>query len=161
MDDDEDEPMDGPEPEPLALPDALPIALVDESLPVSKPANSLTFTPFLDSPFLLTLLMLSGSCPLACTTLCHRQNAAAKFQDTKAAAGTKKLFKMMLGTDSEFVNKFFQARKYWDISIGQWTATGELAPAVSLRTVYPPDLTGFLSHHNILTSKSQALSCAY
>ena len=39
-------------------------------------------------------------------------------------AGTKKLFKMMLGTDSEFVNKFFQARKYWDINIGQWTAVG-------------------------------------
>lgn len=42
-------------------------------------------------------------------------------------AGTKKLFKMMLGTDSEFVNKFFQARKYWDINIGQWTAVGTVS----------------------------------
>lgn len=40
------------------------------------------------------------------------------------AAGTRKLFKMMLGTDSEFVNKFFAARKYWDINVGQWTASG-------------------------------------
>lgn len=31
----------------------------------------------------------------------------------------------MLGTDSELVNKFYQARKYWDINIGQWTAQGE------------------------------------
>ena len=41
-------------------------------------------------------------------------------------AGSKKLFKMMLGADSEFVNKFFQARKYWDINIGQWVAQGKL-----------------------------------
>lgn len=44
--------------------------------------------------------------------------------DESLPASTKKLFKMMLGTDSEFVNKFFQARKYWDINIGQWTAVG-------------------------------------
>ena len=31
---------------------------------------------------------------------------------------------MMLGTDSEFVTKFFAARKYWDINVGQWTASG-------------------------------------
>ena len=31
----------------------------------------------------------------------------------------------MLGADSEFVNKFFQARKYWDINIGQWVAQGK------------------------------------
>lgn len=41
------------------------------------------------------------------------------------AAGTRKLFKMMLGTDSEFVNKFYAARKYWDINVGQWTASGQ------------------------------------
>jgi len=46
-------------------------------------------------------------------------------------AGTKKLFKMMLGTDSEFVNKFFQARKYWDINVGQWTAVGMISQKVS------------------------------
>lgn len=44
--------------------------------------------------------------------------------DESLPVSTKKLFKMMLGTDSEFVNKFFQARKYWDINIGQWTAVG-------------------------------------
>lgn len=42
-----------------------------------------------------------------------------------ATAGTRKLFKMMLGTDSEFVNKFFAARKYWDINVGQWIASGQ------------------------------------
>ncbi|KAL0034721.1 hypothetical protein WJX77_003856 [Trebouxia sp. C0004] len=44
--------------------------------------------------------------------------------DESLPVSTKKLFKMMLGTDSEFVNKFFQARKYWDINMGQWTAVG-------------------------------------
>jgi hypothetical protein len=39
---------------------------------------------------------------------------------------------MMLGTDSEFVNKFFQARKYWDINIGQWTAVGAVSTHQSL-----------------------------
>ena len=34
---------------------------------------------------------------------------------------------MMLGTDSDFVNKFFAARKYWDINVGQWTASGGAA----------------------------------
>lgn len=52
-------------------------------------------------------------------------------------AGTKKLFKMMLGTDSEFVNKFFQARKYWDINVGQWTAVGTLStPLPHARVVF-------------------------
>lgn len=37
---------------------------------------------------------------------------------------------MMLGTDSEFVNKFFSARKYWDINVGQWTASGQARPAL-------------------------------
>ena len=41
-------------------------------------------------------------------------------------AGTKGLWKLMLGTESEFVNKFFKARGYWDINIGQWTAKGAL-----------------------------------
>ena len=60
----------------------------------------------------LSCCMLSNRMPFICIMhLCTH-------------AGTKKLFKMMLGTDSEFVNKFFQARKYWDINIGQWTATG-------------------------------------
>ena len=52
-----------------------------------------------------------------------------------APAGTKKLFKLMLGTDSEFVNKFFQARKYWDINVGQWVASGTAA-WVSFDAVY-------------------------
>lgn len=47
-----------------------------------------------------------------------------KSRNSCTAAGTRKLFKMMLGTDSEFVNKFFAARKYWDINVGQWTASG-------------------------------------
>lgn len=38
---------------------------------------------------------------------------------------------MMLGTDSEFVNKFFQARKYWDINVGQWVASGTAAARLS------------------------------
>lgn len=48
----------------------------------------------------------------------------SKCKKSCTAAGTRKLFKMMLGTDSEFVNKFFAARKYWDINVGQWTASG-------------------------------------
>ncbi|KAL3148036.1 hypothetical protein ABBQ38_014326 [Trebouxia sp. C0009 RCD-2024] len=44
--------------------------------------------------------------------------------DESLPVSTRKLFKMMLGTDSEFVNKFYAARKYWDINVGQWTASG-------------------------------------
>ena len=44
---------------------------------------------------------------------------------------------MMLGTDSEFVNKFFAARKYWDISVGQWTASGGASAVVHMLVKCP------------------------
>lgn len=44
--------------------------------------------------------------------------------DESLPVGTNKLYDVMLGTDSEFVNKFFQARKCFDIHMGQWTVAG-------------------------------------
>ena len=57
---------------------------------------------------------------------------------------------MMLGADSEFVNKFFQARKYWDINVGQWVAQGATSTPVSVTEL--PSLAGLRADTEELAS---------
>lgn len=50
-------------------------------------------------------------------------------------AGTRQLWKLMLGTESEVTSDFYKVRKYWDINVGQWTAKGANLAVVPFRPV--------------------------
>ncbi|MCJ1425726.1 hypothetical protein MMC29_003626 [Sticta canariensis] len=102
-DDEEEEGADAPEPPPLTLPTPLEEALVDEELPSSECSRA------------------------ACLATAVQPDGAftAAVQDhvpVNEQVGTRQLWKLMLGTDSEVTSDFYKVRKYWDINIGQWTA---------------------------------------
>ena len=60
----------------------------------------------------------------------------------------------MLGTDSEFVNKFYAARKYWDINVGQWTASGQAH-------ILEADLNGTVLYSACGVTVAAQLRCEY